>query len=184
MSSRLREIPRPPGAGSDEIRNRAQHQDRQSARPRSAGYTALDCRRSPRITVQLAASAPSWLWHIAARTCATARPQLAKADTAFQGASVGQPTEPCCPQACDLLKTEDDGGPLIFLIGGGPSGRRIRSRNSTAGGWPSSSTSSRVMDMVVSLASRQCGPGINPQAKPLRAYCACAAHLSRITPRR
>ena len=25
----------------------------------------------------------------------TARPQLAKADTAFQGASVGQPTEPC-----------------------------------------------------------------------------------------
>ena len=23
-------------------------------------------------------------WHIAARTCATARPQLAKADTAFQ----------------------------------------------------------------------------------------------------
>ena len=34
-------------------------------------------------------------WHIAARTCATARPQLAKADTAFQGASVGQPTEPC-----------------------------------------------------------------------------------------
>ena len=29
------------------------------------------------------------------RTCATARPQLAKADTAFQGASVGQPTEPC-----------------------------------------------------------------------------------------
>ena len=27
------------------------------------------------------------------RTCATARPQLAKADTAF--ASVGQPTEPC-----------------------------------------------------------------------------------------
>src|SRR6478609_7666249 len=27
-------------------------------------------------------------------TCATARPQLAKADTAFQGASVGQPTEP------------------------------------------------------------------------------------------
>src|SRR3954464_12198657 len=29
------------------------------------------------------------------RTCATARPQLAKADTAFQGASIGQPTEPC-----------------------------------------------------------------------------------------
>src|SRR6476659_7018696 len=29
------------------------------------------------------------------RTCATARPQLAKADTAFQGASVGQPTKPC-----------------------------------------------------------------------------------------
>ena len=29
------------------------------------------------------------------RTCTTARPQLAKADTAFQGASVGQPTEPC-----------------------------------------------------------------------------------------
>ena len=29
------------------------------------------------------------------RTCATARPQLAKADTAFQSASVGQPTEPC-----------------------------------------------------------------------------------------
>ena len=29
------------------------------------------------------------------RTCATARPQLAKADTTFQGASVGQPTEPC-----------------------------------------------------------------------------------------
>ena len=29
------------------------------------------------------------------RTCATARPQLAKADTAFQGGSVGQPTEPC-----------------------------------------------------------------------------------------
>jgi hypothetical protein len=27
------------------------------------------------------------------RTCATARPQLAKADTAFQDASVGQPTE-------------------------------------------------------------------------------------------
>ena len=29
------------------------------------------------------------------RAVATARPQLAKADTAFQGASVGQPTEPC-----------------------------------------------------------------------------------------
>ncbi len=34
-------------------------------------------------------------WPAAARTCATARPRLAKADTAFQGASVGQPTEPC-----------------------------------------------------------------------------------------
>ena len=34
-------------------------------------------------------------WHMLPRTCATARPQLAKADTAFQGASVGQPTEPC-----------------------------------------------------------------------------------------
>ena len=29
------------------------------------------------------------------RTCATARPQLAKADTAFPGASVGQPIQPC-----------------------------------------------------------------------------------------
>ena len=29
------------------------------------------------------------------RAVATARPQLAKADTAFQGAFVGQPTEPC-----------------------------------------------------------------------------------------
>jgi hypothetical protein len=38
-------------------------------------------------------------WPIAARTCATARPQLAKANTAFQGASVGQPTE-LCLQSC------------------------------------------------------------------------------------
>src|SRR5258705_11339453 len=29
------------------------------------------------------------------RTCATARPQLAKADTAFQAHPLGQPTEPC-----------------------------------------------------------------------------------------
>src|SRR6478672_25386 len=35
------------------------------------------------------------LTHRLPRTCATTRPQLAKADTAFQGASVGQPTEPC-----------------------------------------------------------------------------------------
>jgi hypothetical protein len=28
-------------------------------------------------------------------TCATARPQLAKADTAFQAHPLGQPTEPC-----------------------------------------------------------------------------------------
>ena len=34
------------------------------------------------------------VWPIAAAECATARPQLAKADTAFQGASVGRPTEP------------------------------------------------------------------------------------------
>src|SRR4029077_19993409 len=32
---------------------------------------------------------------IAAPDVCTGRPQLAKADTAFQGASVGQPTEPC-----------------------------------------------------------------------------------------
>jgi hypothetical protein len=39
------------------------------------------------------------------RTCATARPQLAKADTAFQGVSVGQPTEPClAPLLLALLR--------------------------------------------------------------------------------
>ena len=41
---------------------------------------------------------PSLQWHMLPRTCATARPQLAKADTAFQGASVGQPTEHCLGQ--------------------------------------------------------------------------------------
>ena len=34
-------------------------------------------------------------WHIAAPDVYDGTPQLAKADTAFQGASVGQPTEPC-----------------------------------------------------------------------------------------
>jgi hypothetical protein len=39
------------------------------------------------------------------RTCAMARPQLAKADTAFQGVSVGQPTEPClAPLLLALLR--------------------------------------------------------------------------------
>jgi hypothetical protein len=43
--------------------------------------------------------------------------------------------------------------------------------------------SSRVMDMVESLAITT-RTGVNPQAKPLRAYGACSDHLSRITPRR
>ena len=41
------------------------------------------------------------------RTCATARPQLAKADTAFQGASVGQPTEPCLARRVDGIFLSD-----------------------------------------------------------------------------
>src|SRR5258705_12972461 len=46
--------------------------------------------------------------HIAARTCATARPQLAKADTAFQGASVSQPTEPCLGEQIGASLREPD----------------------------------------------------------------------------
>jgi len=42
------------------------------------------------------------------RTCATARPQLAKADTA--GASVGQPTEPCLGEQISARLCEPDEG--------------------------------------------------------------------------
>jgi hypothetical protein len=45
--------------------------------------------------------------------CATARPQLAKADTAFRGASVGQPTEPCLAervQSIEFSGTYNDDG--------------------------------------------------------------------------
>ena len=44
------------------------------------------------------------------RMCATARPQLAKADTAFQGASVGQPTEPCLGEQISARLCEPDEG--------------------------------------------------------------------------
>ena len=39
-----------------------------------------------------------------ARMCAPGRPQLAKADTAFQGASVGQPTEPCLKLSREIMR--------------------------------------------------------------------------------
>ena len=54
----------------------------------------------------------------AALACATARPQLAKADTAFQGASVGQPTEPCL-QNCAAWPTDCHPGPMSALGGSG-----------------------------------------------------------------
>ena len=60
-------------------------------------------------------------------TCATARPQLAKADNAFQGASVGQPTEPC-------LRPLASGGPVPqpFYALGGPRCQRHDEYNSRA----------------------------------------------------
>ena len=52
-----------------------------------------------------------------------ARPQLAKTDTAFQGASVGQPTEPCLGPGIQLFGTvllHDVG----LIVVNGPFGRR------------------------------------------------------------
>ena len=48
-----RETSRPPGAGSDEIRNRAQHQDCQSTRLGSTAECVCPCRRGDRMKLLL-----------------------------------------------------------------------------------------------------------------------------------
>ena len=58
----------------------------------------------------------SLLAHSCPLTCTTARPQLAKADTAFRGASVGQPTEPCLASAGGGFSgSEADGRDLLHI---------------------------------------------------------------------
>ena len=62
------------------------------------------------------------------RTCATARPQLAKADTAFQGGSVGQPTEPCldCSHRTRSWQLEFEGAGTFVAEIRVPTGRKRR----------------------------------------------------------
>src|SRR4029079_17937196 len=69
---------------ANQVRDGHQPQDGQDAGTGSAARLARPRRRGDRITMSVAAAHEVSKSHIAARTCATTRSQLTKADTAFQ----------------------------------------------------------------------------------------------------